>query len=216
MLAALTDGCGAEERLVERELGVLLVDDDAMVRSWVRLSLEGSEFRLVGECGSADEAIELAQRRAPQLLLVDQRLPDRLGQELVRELRQQGVTAPALLMTAQVEQGFNEAARAAGAHGTVLKTGNAHELLAALRLVAAGSEAFDGRHPRRARGRAVLSPREREVLRLVAEGRTNKEIAAALSVGDETVKTLLARIFAKLDVKRRAEAVATAAREGLL
>lgn len=202
--------------MAQREPGVLLVEDDAMVRSWVRLALERSEFRLVGECSAAAEVFELVERRAPQLLLIDHRLPDRLGIELVRDLRQRGVKTPVVVMTAQVEHGFNENARAAGAQGSVLKTGNAHELLTALRLVIAGSQAFDGRHPRRAPGRAALSPREREVLRLVADGRTNKEIAAALGVGDETVKTLLARIFAKLDVKRRAEAVAAAVREGFL
>jgi DNA-binding CsgD family transcriptional regulator len=98
----------------------------------------------------------------------------------------------------------------------VLKTGRAQELLSALRLVAGGATAFDSRHPRREPGRAALSPREREVLRLVAAGATNKQIAAALSVGDETVKTLLARTFAKLGVRRRAEAVAAAHREELL
>ena len=198
------------------ETSVLLVEDDSMVRGWVRLSLDGTEFRLAGEATTTAEAIALAQRRQPDLLLVDYHLPDGVGTELVRELRRLGVSAPAIVMTANTQRGFNEAAREAGAQGTVLKTGKLDELLGALRAVTSGEDAFDGRHPQRAPGRAALSPREREVLRLVAAGSTNREIAAALEVGDETVKTLLARTFAKLGVRRRAEAVSAAHKHGLL
>ncbi len=187
-----------------------------MVRGWVRLSLEGSEFRLAGEAGNVADALALLERRRPDLLLVDYKLGNDVGTDLIRELRQRGMTTPALLMTANPQRGFNEAARDSGAHGTVLKTGRPDELLKALRAVAVGERAFDARHPPRPPGRAALSPREREVLRLVAAGSTNKEIAATLQVGDETVKTLLARAFAKLGVRRRAEAVAAAHQRGLL
>lgn len=200
----------------EGELAVLVVEDDAMVRGWVRLSLRSSEFRLAGEAEDAAAAVALCVRRAPDLLLVDYRLPDMVGTELLRLLRREGVAAPAVLMTANGERGMNEAAREAGAQGTVLKTGKAEELLLALRLVADGGDSFDGRHPRRPAGHGALSPRERQVLELVAAGATNREIAAALGVGDETVKTLLARTFAKLGVRRRAEAVSAAHARGLL
>ena len=200
----------------EGEVSVLLIEDDPMVRSWVRLALQGSEFRLAGEAATAAEALGLADRRATDLLLVDYRLPDGVGTELVRGLRRQGVSTPAVLMTANVERGFNEMAREGGAQGTVLKTGKAEDLLAALRAVYRGEQAFDGRHPRRPPGRAALSPREREVLRLVAAGATNLEIAAVLDVGGETVKTLVARTFSKLGVRRRAEAVSIAHSNGLL
>jgi DNA-binding NarL/FixJ family response regulator len=198
------------------EVTVLLVEDDSMVRGWVRLALEGSEFRLAGEASTAAEALELARRRRPDLMLVDYRLPDRAGTEHVRDLRQQGIDIPAVLMTANAERGLNEAAREAGAQGSVLKSGRIDELLGALRSVLAGEPAFDLRHPRRPPGRAALSPREREILRLVAGGATNREIASKLEVGDETVKTLLARTFAKLGVRRRAEAVSAAYSRGLL
>jgi len=198
------------------EVSVLVVEDDAMVRDWIRLALEGSEFRLAGIAHTAAEATELVERRRPALLLVDYRLPDRKGTELVRDIRQAGKSIPSLLMTANAQQGFNEAARDAGAQGTVLKSGRVDELLQALRAVANGTSAFDERHPRRAPGRAALSPREREVLRLVAGGSTNREVASTLGVGDETVKTLVARIFVKLGVRRRAEAVAEAHNRGLL
>lgn len=186
------------------------------MRAWVRLSLEQSEFRVAGEASSTAEALELVGRRAPDLLLVDYRLSDGVGVELVKQLRRSGVQTPALLMTANSEEGLNEAARDAGVQGTVLKTGKPEELLDALRAVAAGSGGFDGRHPRRPRGVRALSPREREVLRLVAAGETNRAIAEQLGVSDQTVKTLLSRVFGKLDVRKRAEAVAAAHRQGLL
>lgn len=198
------------------DVTVLLVEDDSMVRGWVRLALEGSEFRLAGEAGTAAEALELVSRRRPALLLVDYRLPDGRGTELVRDLRRGGSSAPAVLMTANAEAGFNETARDSGAQGSVLKTGRVEELVAALRSVHAGGEAFDARHPPRPRGRGALSPREREVLKLVAGGATNREIAQQLGVGDETVKTLVSRTFSKLGVKKRAEAVAVAHEQGLL
>ena len=197
-------------------VSLLVVEDDSMVRGWIRLALEGSEFRVAGEAASAAEALELVRRRAPQLLLVDYRLPDRIGTELVRELRHQGVVTPAVLMTAHLEPGFNETVREAGAQGCVLKTGHVDEMLAALRGALAGGFGVDGRHPRRAPGAASLSRREREVLVLVAAGRTNKEIASELGLSSETVKTLLSRTFAKLGAHRRAEAVAAAHGLGLL
>jgi DNA-binding NarL/FixJ family response regulator len=199
-----------------QEVGILIVEDDSMVRGWVRLALEGSEFRIIGEAASADEAVSLLTRRVADVLLVDYRLPDGRGTELIRRLRRTGVTTPAVVMTASAEPGFNEAVREAGAQGTVLKTGSVDELATALRDVVDRGIAFDQRHPRRPAGEAALSPREREVLRLVAAGRTNTQIAEDLGVGAETVKTLVARVFAKLGVRRRAEAVSAAHDRGLL
>jgi DNA-binding NarL/FixJ family response regulator len=200
----------------DAEVSLLIVEDDAMVTGWVRMALEGSDFRIAGVAGSAAEALELAERRHVDVWLVDYRLPDGRGTELVRDLRRRGIAVPAVLMTANEESGFNEAARDAGAQGTVLKTGSAEELLHALRRAHDGQDAYDKRHPHRPAGRAALSPREREVIQLVAAGSTNQEIAEHLGVGSETVKTLLARTFAKLGVRRRAEAVSTAHELGLL
>ncbi len=198
------------------EQKVLVVEDDAMVRSWVRLALRDSEFRVVGEAACAADTVELIERRRPELLLVDYRLAGETGTELIRSLRHACVTIPAVLMTANTETGLNEAVREAGGQGTALKTGSSDELLAALRAVAAGLTAFDPRHPARAPGRAMLSPREREALALVAKGATNSAIAGALGVGEETVKTLLARSFGKLGAHKRAEAVSRAHELGLL
>jgi two-component system response regulator DesR len=198
------------------EVAVLIVEDDAIVRAWVRLALDGTEFRIAGEAERFSEALELATRRRPDLLLLDLRLPGQSGLELVRELRAQGVSAPAVLMTATAERGLNERARETGVQGTVVKSAERGRLVAALRAVLAGQSFYDPQHPQRAEGRAPLSPREREVLGLVSEGATNAQIAARLEVSEETVKTLLSRVFLKLGARRRAEAVAVAQRAGLL
>jgi DNA-binding NarL/FixJ family response regulator len=200
----------------EGQVSVLIVDDDAIVRAWVRLSLEGSEFRVAGEAASARDAAHLVERRRPGVLLIDYRLPDGLGTDLVRELRLAGVSAPALLITANPEAGLNEIARESGVQGVVRKRGSRDELLAALRRVTGGESVADADHlPRRA-GRAALSPREQEVIQLVAAGLTNPQISSQLGLGVETVKTLLERVFRKLGVSGRTEATAEAARLGLL
>jgi DNA-binding NarL/FixJ family response regulator len=197
-------------------ISLLVVDADAMAREWVRLALQGTEFRVAGFAGSAAEALDISEHRRPDLLLADYRLLDEVGTELVRRMRRRGYASPAVVMTPSPEPGLNELAREAGAQGTSLKSGKVNELLRTLRAVAAGGTAFDVRHPRRAPGRAALSPREREVIRLVASGATNREIARTLGVGEETVKTLLTRAFDKLGVRKRAQAVAAAHNLGLL
>ncbi len=198
------------------ETTLLLVEDDAIVRDWVRLALDGSVFRLAGEAADAAEAIGLVERRRPELLLIDYRLPDRSGAELVHELRTRGFTAPALLMSANPIPGLNEIAHEAGAQGTLVKTGSLGALEAAIRAIANGHPSFDARHPRRPGDRPRLSPRERETLRLIAGGATNRQIARQLGIGEETIKTVCARAFGKLGAHKRAEAVAAAQRHGLL
>jgi len=197
------------------EVNIVMVDDDAIVRSWIKLSLRRTEFRIIAEAGSAADAHELAHL-GPDLWLIDYRLPDQLGTVLLHELRVEGVTAPAVVVTASLMQGFNELVRRSGGQGTVLKTGSPSELIEGLRAVAAGRPSFDPRHPARARREGILTPREREVLALVGEGATNSEIASTLGIGSETVKTLLARIYVKLGVSRRAQAVAVAHERGIL
>ncbi|MGH3132640.1 MAG: response regulator [Gaiellaceae bacterium] len=194
---------------------VLLVEDDAMVREWITAALGGSEFGVGAVAATAAEGIELTVRHKPELVLTDYRLPDRPGTELVRELRLRGFRVPTVVMTANEERGLNELAREAGAQGTVLK-GGSEALVETLRLVKGGGQVFDARHPKRRSGQVALSPRERAVLQLVAGGQTNVEIAQALEIGPETVKTLVQRTFQKLGARRRAEAVAAAHELGLL
>jgi len=198
-----------------RDYGVVVVDDDAMVRAWVRAALAESMYHVSGEATRAAEAISLLERRRPDLLLVDHLLPDWTGTELVRELRRRGNAVPALLMTAAPLEGLNELARDAGIQGTVLKSAEPEELVAALEGVLVDGAAPQAAHPPAAQN-VRLSPREREVLQLIAEGATNIEIAQRLAIGRATVKTIIYRSFAKLGVRRRGEAVSEAHRLGLL
>ena len=192
------------------------MEDDAIVRAWVRLALEKSEFTVAGEAPTIDAAVELIARRRVDLLLVDQRLPGKFGTEFVRERRRDGDTTPAVIIAARAERGLNETAREAGAQGSILKRGSEEELLGVLRRVAAGEEAFDPRHPRRAAAAGALSPRERDVIRLLTTGATNRQISEELGIGAETVKTLISRSYSKLGVRRRAEAIAAAHEQGIL
>lgn len=198
------------------EVAVLVVDDDAIVRAWVRASLQGSELRVAGEAASAAEARSLIAQRRVDVLLLDYRLPDVVATEFLHALRREGVAAPALVMTANPVPGLNEAARESGAQGVVRKRGDSEELLHALREVAAGREVADAEHPLRKPGATALSPRERATLRLAAEGHTNGRIARDLGLGVETVKTMLGRAYTKLGVHSRTEAVAEALRRDLL
>jgi DNA-binding NarL/FixJ family response regulator len=195
--------------------GVLVVDDDAIVRTWVAATLDGTEFRIVGQAARASEALDLALRRAPDLFLIDHQLPDRTGIALLHELRSRGFDAPAIVMTAAPRRGLNDAARRAGAQGSVLKSTAPGTFVDALRAAAAGESHFVAAHPRADR-EVRLSPRERAILLQVSHGSTNTEIAATLGVSTETVKTILGRAFAKLGVRRRNEAVVAAQRLGLL
>jgi DNA-binding NarL/FixJ family response regulator len=198
-----------------RRASVMVVDDDAIVRSWLKDQLAGTDFQIVAEAGSPAEAYRLLETVRPQIMLVDQRLPGGPGTEAVRRMRANGLLGDTrvLMLTAVAHSGFNDLARRCGAQGTLLKASDPESLLTALRTIRAGRTWFDPRHPA---GTVTLSPRERDVLTHLSRGVTNREIAEALGVGSQTVKTLVSRIYTKLGVHRRAEAVTEAIRLGLL
>jgi len=195
---------------------VLVIEDDPIVRDWLRKAFLGSEFRIAGEAASVADAREVAARRHVDLLLVDQRLDTELGTDLVRALRQDGNEAPAVLMTADPLRGLNETARESGIQASIVKTADHEHLLGVLRSVVGGNGYYDPAHPRRRDGEAALAPRERDVMRLVGRGMTNREVAGELGIGEESVKTMLERAYVKLGAHRRAEAVLEARRRGIL
>ena len=174
---------------------MLLAGDQSTLRAWVRLALAQTELRVAGEAASAEETARLAAELEPGVLLIEA-----TGLELLGELRARGVSVPVVLISSTPERAFNENAREAGAQGTVLATGSVRALVTALRAV----------------GKSALTRREQDVLRLVGRGATNREIAHELEIGDQTVKTLLARSCAKLGVSRRGDAFAAARGLGLL
>ena len=212
------------------ETRVLLVDDHAVLRAGLRRLLEDQpDLTVVGEAGMAVEAIDLASRLQPDLILLDLGMPGLGGLEALPRLRQAAPEARLLVLTMHDDEGYLRQALHSGAAGYVLKKAADHELLSAIRavqrgevyvysaltrslleeLLPAGAEA-----PQDAWDK--LSDREQEVLRLVALGHTSAEIASRLSLSSKTVETYRARGMEKLGLPSRAALVRFALSRGLL
>lgn len=202
---------------------VLIVDDHPVVRSGL-VAVLGSEpgLELVGAAASGEEALDLAAALQPDVVLCDLRLGDGLDGVGVTEALRRQPDAPAVLILTTYDND-SDIARAvlAGAAGYLLKDADTAHIVAGIADAAAGrlvlSAELEGRVVERmARGVPTLSERELDVLRLVADGLANKEIARALFISEGTVKTHLVHAFAKLDADSRTAAVAAARRHGLL
>ena len=184
-----------------------------------RRALLGIEraFQVVGEAATVATAIETASRLRPQVVLLDIRLPDGTGFEACREILRRSPETRVLILTSVVDDAMVDDAIRSGAHGYLLKEIDGRGLVNAIRDVAAGKSILDpavtarvmkmvrsGGSPRDAL--ATLSPQERRVLALIAEGCTNKEVGVKLGLSEKTVKNYLSTVFEKLHVSRRAEA----------
>ena len=195
-----------------RRLRVLIVDDHEVVHWGFRLLL--SEQPWVERCLTAhngDEARELARRYEPHVALVDLFVGEESGAEMCEALRRESPTTRVLLISGA---GWisPQAAKAAGASGFVSKDWGADDVAAAVRTVGNGRTVFAAA---REQPRAPLSPRERDVLNLLATGATNREIAVSLHLSPHTVKEHTSSLYRKLEVRNRAEAVQRAERLGL-
>jgi DNA-binding NarL/FixJ family response regulator len=210
---------------------VLIADDQALVRTGFRVILDAEpDLEVVGEAGDGRETVELVPQKRPDVVLMDIRMPNLDGIEATRRLTALP-RAPRVLMltTFDLDEYVYEALRA-GASGFLLKDAGADELLHAVRVVAAGEALLSPSITRRliadyARrppaseqpaALAELTPRELEVVRLLARGLSNGEIARELVLGEATVKTHVARVFQKLDLHDRAQAVVLAYETGLV
>ena len=203
---------------------ILIVEDHALVREGTARLLEASpDMQVGGQCGTAEEGAELAAALSPDLVLVDVNLPGASGLSLARELSQRQPGVPVLVVSAYDDHAYVAEALEVGVGGYLLKTASGQELVEAVRLVAAGVFVLDGavssrfgrRRPpsgRQVEGPGSLTPREAEVLALVTEGRSNKQIAAELSLGLRTVESHVSNVLAKLGASSRTEAVARALR----
>jgi CheY-like chemotaxis protein/HPt (histidine-containing phosphotransfer) domain-containing protein len=176
---------------------VLVVDDDEIVRTWVKHSLDESEFYVLDGAESAAEAERMLESSHPALLLVDYRLPDVDGIELVRRLRGRGVTTPAVLMTAATQAGLNHAAVEAGFQGAYVKSGRRDPLLEALRLAKGGDPAFDHRNAAHSNGDA-----DGGILDLVTRGFTTSEVAARTGISAEAAREAFQRASGKIHRRR--------------
>ena len=214
-------------------LRVVIVDDQAMVRAGFRMIL-GSEdgIEVVGEAGNGRQGVDVVAELAPDVVLMDVRMPVCDGIEATKEIAASGSTARVLILTTFGLDEYVYGALRAGASGFLLKEAPPEQLVHAVRTVAAGDALLDPSVTQRliqqfvsrspAPGRAVsqelhrLSPREAEVLELVARAHSNAEIAERLFVSEATVKTHVARLLAKLGLRDRTQAVVFAYENGVV
>lgn len=200
---------------------LVLVDDHQLLRLGLRRLFEEdpSVLEVVGEAGTLAEGLALCQQLQPDVVLLDLRLPDGHGVEGCREIRASCPATRVLFLTSYVDDQAVFATVMAGAHGYLLKEVSSAALVQAVVKVAGGGSCLDPQLAERARARINalsnpaeappgLSPQEQRVLAYVAQGLTNKEIAAAMELSDKTVRNYLTSVFSKLNVSRRSEAVA--------
>lgn len=203
-----------------RQIKVLLVDDHEVLRIGLRtLFMEAGNFQVVGEAGTMAGAVADALRLKPNVVLMDVRLPDGSGIDACRTIRAAHPATRVLFLTSFADDDAVLATILAGADGFLLKEVTSEQLIDAVKAVSQGQSILDPavtqRVLRKVRSlaspasqdkREALSPQEERVLALVAEGKTNKEIATFLHLSDKTVGHYLENIFQKLQVTRRAQA----------
>lgn len=223
----MTDRAPRSEQDPSARHRVLLVDDHAVLRAGVRRLLEDeSDLEVVGEAADGIEAVEAGARLRPDVAVVDLTLPRLDGVEATRRILQRSPDTRVLVLTMHDEPAFVERVIEAGASGYVLKRAADSDLIRAIRAVCSGEgfldpgvarSVFEFSHmPERDSATKRLSPREREVLALVAWGHTNREIADRLVVSQKTIESHKARLMDKLGLRTRAELVRHAKKSGLL
>jgi two-component system, NarL family, response regulator DevR len=209
-----------------RPLRLLVVDDHEVVRQGLVSLLDRRErFQVVAEAGTVAEAVDQARRFQPDIVVMDVRLPDGSGIEACREIRAEMPSTRVVMLTSYPDEEAVLSAIVAGASGYLLKQIRARDLVAALETVARGESLLDPAVTERVLDRvrriatggqsdelAQLTPQEQKILALVAEGMTNKEIAAEVYLSDKTVKNYVSSILSKLNLERRAQAAAYVAK----
>jgi len=214
-------------------ISVLLVDDQELVRRGLGMIVDSTDdMVVVGEASTGDEAVHLTGRLAPDVVVMDVRMPGTDGIEATRRIVREHPTSRVLILTTFDLDEYAFGGLRAGASGFLVKTAPRAELLAAVRAVAAGDAVVSPRAtravlevavPRLPRGGTGAPPRfdeltdrEREVFTAVAQGLTNPEIAERLVVSESTVKTHVGRVLAKLDLRDRVQIVIAAYESGLV
>jgi len=205
---------------MEKKITVLLVDDHSLVRRGFRRMLEDEpDMKVVGEAGDGEEAVKLAKQLHPQVVVMDCALPGMNGLQATREILEDSSHTAVLMLSMHTESTWVRQAIDAGAKGYLLKNALELELGAAIRKVAAGETFFDPQVEQSAplKGeRAALTHRELEVLQMIVDGKSNKEIAVVLDLSANTVAVHRANIMSTLGIHKTAELVVYAIRAGLV
>ena len=209
-------------------LRVLVVDDHEVVRHGIAALARRAGFEVVGQAGSVADSIAQASHTAPDVVIMDVRLPDGSGIEACREIRASCPTTRVVMLTSYPDEEAVLAAVLAGASGYLLKQIRGQDLVAALEAVGRGESLLDPVVTDTVLARvrqvavqgvssefATLTAQERKILLLVAEGKTNKEVAREVFLSDKTVKNYVSNILSKLGMQRRAQVAAFAARHHL-
>src|SRR5262245_18738713 len=203
------------------EITVLIADDHEVVREGLRLALLRSpHIRVVGEAPDGETAVSLAERRRPDVVVMDLRMPQMDGIEATEEIAARVPDTRVLVYTAYSERALLQRGLESGAHGYVLKEAAHDTLLKAIEKVAGGETFVDpalipslttGRD-----GQDILTQREREILQLLADGMSNADVAQRLFISQETVKSHVRHILAKLEAATRTQAVAIELRAAMI
>ncbi|MBA9002765.1 response regulator transcription factor [Thermomonospora cellulosilytica] len=206
-----------------RPIRVFLMDDHEVVRRGVAALLSAEDdIEIVGEAGSADQALARIPAARPDVAVLDVRLPDGDGVSVCREIRSRMPEVACLMLTSFEDEDALFDAVMAGASGYVLKQIHGSDLVGAVRTVAAGGSLLDpvstAKMLQRVRERATrkdplaaLTDQERQILELIGEGLTNRQIGERMFLAEKTVKNYVSNLFAKLDMRRRTQAAALAA-----
>ena len=207
--------------MADQQVRVMLVDDHEVVRMGIRTLLERRPgFVVVGEAGSVQEALSQARQSQPDVIVMDIRLPDGNGVEATREIRDERPETRVIMLTSYADDEAIYGSIMAGASGYLLKQTRGQNLAEAIERVARGESLLDPavtnkvleRMRSLARGEtdelSALTAQERKILGLIAEGKTNKEIAEEIFLSDKTVKNYVSSILGKLNLRRRSEAAA--------
>jgi DNA-binding NarL/FixJ family response regulator len=205
-------------------VSVLIVDDHAVVRQGLRALLSNRpEVQVVGEAADGAQALQLAQTLQPDVILLDLLMPEMDGVAVLQQVRQAGLRSRILILSSALDDERVLAAVRAGADGYILKASRVGELVQAILRVAQGQRVLDPavtqvlvEHLHEDDPVARLSAREREVFDALARGRSNSEIAAALQVGEPTVRTHVASVLDKLNLRDRTQIMIYALKRGLV